>query len=178
MGIRRRTMRTLLDVSFGRRASRVLAVFVGALATLVLPINKAAAQATVDQHVPFTFAGLVNPCTGEEFSGSGFAHLKVFVATTPKGHVSAELNFENVKGITVTGVRYVVPDQENAHIIFDSDVAPATVNDESTQQFIRQAEDGTFIMGDDFYQRLRMQFTINANGVVTVDRTEFTTECR
>ncbi len=142
-----------------------------------LPASKAAAQATVDQHVPFSEA-VINPCTSELFSGSGFFHIKTVVTFTPNTHFSSELNVEDFKGATATGVTYVTTEESSFHTIFDTDVAPATQNQEFTEHFIRQGEDGTFIMGDDFYARVRDQLTINANGVVTVDNSEFTITCK
>ena len=40
------------------------------------------------------------------------------------------------------------------------------------------SESGIFIMGDDFYMTVRAKMTINANGVVTVDRDDMFMECQ
>ena len=154
--------------------------FVVVAVAFTLLASKAAAQTTVDQHVPINQAVLnpLNPCTGELFFGSGFLHLKTFVTLSPNSHFSTELNVEDFKGATATGVTYVATEESSFHTIFDTDVAPATQNQEFTEHFIRQGEDGTFIMGDDFYARVRAQLTINANGVVTVDNSEFTITCK
>jgi len=154
--------------------------FVVVAVAFTLLASKAAAQTTVDQHVPINQAVLnpLNPCTGELFFGSGFLHLKTFVTLSPNSHFSTELNVEDFKGATVTGVRYVATEDLTEHLIFDSDVAPLTENEEFTEHLVRQGEDGTFVMGDDFYIRIRAQFTINANGVVTVDNSEATATCK
>jgi hypothetical protein len=44
--------------------------------------------------------------------------------------------------------------------------------------FTRLGEGGTLFPDDDLYFRLKQHFTINANGVVTVNRFEITSECR
>jgi hypothetical protein len=131
----------------------------------------------VETHVPFTFA-FVNPCLAEPFSGSGFFHFKSLVTTAPKFHTSTEMNFEDTKGFTVTGVRYVVPFDVSAHEIADADFAPANGTTELMEQFIRQAEDGTLVMDDDFYFKLKLHFTVNATGGVTASFTDPRVECR
>jgi hypothetical protein len=45
-------------------------------------------------------------------------------------------------------------------------------------QFIRQAEDGSFVMGDDFIFRFSAHFTYNGNGDLTASFSDLTTECR
>ena len=130
------------------------------------PLAAALASPFVDTHVPFTFADF-NPCTGEAFSGPGFIHMKIYLTSAPNFHISIEENLEDVKGVTVTGVRYVVPAQTSQHLIADQDFAPSSGTFEEIEQFIRQGEDGTFIMGDDFYMRFMFHFTVNANGDAT-----------
>jgi hypothetical protein len=118
-----------------------------------------------------------NPCTGELFVGVGFMHTKVTLTLAPNFHVSAEENLEGVKGTTASGVRYVVPEQTSSHMIIDQDFAPANATVEHMMQFIRQAEDGTFILGDDFFVRIRFHVTINANGDETVSFFDPTATC-
>src|SRR5881392_292732 len=77
-------------------AWRVFVAPVAAVAAFTLPARKAAAQATVDQHVPFS-SGAFNPCTGEVFSGSGFFHIKTYETLSPNVHFSSELNIEDFK---------------------------------------------------------------------------------
>ena len=90
-----------------------------------------------------------------------------------------EENLEAVKGTTVSGVRYGVPEQNSLHTIIDtSDSAPANQTIEEMMQFIRQAEDGSFIMGDDFYVSLKSHVTVNANGDLKVFFFEPTAMCR
>jgi len=134
--------------------------------SLSAPLAAALDPPSVDTHVPFTFAD-VNPCTGEPFSGPGFIHLRIYLTSGPNFHLSIEENLEDVKGVTLTGVRYVVPAQTSQQLIADQDFAPASGTFQEIEQFIRQGEDGTFIMGDDFYLRMMFHFTVNANGDAT-----------
>ena len=161
-----------------RRLTELLVVLVMVAAALVVPANKATAQPIVlDRHVPFNFA-VVNPCTGELFTGSGFVHLKITFTVAPNFHLSVEQNIESAQGTTATGVKYVVPLQVAAHTIIDSDFAPVTATQEVMEQFIRQGEDGTFVMGDDFFLRIKIHLTVNANGDVTASFSDFTITCK
>jgi hypothetical protein len=144
---------------------------------LLFPVSKAAAQAAVDTHVPFT-ATAVNPCTGEALAGSGFIHVKVFESFDPNFHASMEANVESFQAMTVTGVRYVVPEQLASHTIADTDAVPANGTEEEFAQLIRQAEDGSFVAGDDFYVKISAHFTYNGNGDLTASFSDLTTECR
>jgi hypothetical protein len=49
---------------------------------------------------------------------------------------------------------------------------------ESTLQFVRSGEDGTFLPGDDFYEHFLAHITANANGVVTVEDVTTDSRCR
>ena len=168
-------MRTFLSRLFLQRQTRRIAVLVVAVVALALPASKAAAQPTT--HLPVPFVGF-NPCTGEAFAGAGFMHVKTTFTTAPNFHVSVEVNIESAQGTTVTGVRYVAPFQNSFHQIMDSDFVPANATSEEMMQFIRQGEDGTLVLGDDFYVRTKFHFTVNANGEMTVDNLETTCTCR
>ena len=156
-------------------AWRALMVLVAAVAAFTLPARKAAAQIN-DQHVPFT-TSFFNPCTGEVLTGSGFLHFRESITTTPNFHFSLEENIESFQATTALGVRYVVPAQLSEHIVADQDFMPTTENAEETFQLIRQAEDGTFVLGDDFFFRIHIVFVVDANGVVRVDTFEFSQTC-
>ncbi len=93
-------------------------------------------------------------------------------------HLSMEANVESFQATTITGVRYVVPEQLSSHTIADTDAVPANATDEATAQLIRQAEDGSFVMGDDFYLRYSAHFTYNGNGDLTASFSDMTMECR
>ena len=104
--------------------------------------------------------------------------MKVFETFDPNHHVSMELNLESFQATTITGVRYVAPLQASSHEIADTDFVPANSTVEEMVQFIRQAEDGSFVMGDDFIFRFSAHFTYNGNGDLTASFSDLTTECR
>jgi hypothetical protein len=171
--VREAQMEKLLGM---QRAWRSMAQ-VGAALALVLPAGKAAAQANVDTHMPIS-AVVTNPCTGEAFQGSGFIHIKIFESFDPNYHVSMEANVESFQGVTASGVMYVLPEQLASHTIADSNGLPVNATDEEMAQIIRQGEDGSLVMGDDFFVRISSHFTYNGNGDLTADFSNVTTECR
>jgi hypothetical protein len=135
---------------------------------------------TVEQRVPLA-GGNTNDCTGEFFSITGFFHTKVHMSTTLDGRMNTttEFNLESVKGVVVaTGVTYVETAETSTMWNRDLDSVPQTSNYESHVLMNRLGEDGSFIAGDDSYSKVLMHYTVNANGTVTVQRAEFTFECR
>jgi hypothetical protein len=158
-------------------SGRLWMLLIGAGVALLFPVSDAAAQATVDTHVPIT-AGGNNPCTGEAFVGSGFIHVKIFESFVPNYHVSMEENVESFQAATSSGVRYVVPEQISSHTIADTDGVPVNSTVEEIAQAIRQGEDGALVTGDDFYIRFSSHYTYNGNGDLTASFSDFTTECR
>jgi hypothetical protein len=160
-----------------RRAVLFVAIIVAALA---LARVTDAATAVLEKHIPFTDA-FANPCTGETIMAAGFMHLKVTINQSGSGMVLSglEVNFQDTKGVTLlTGVRYIVPTESAVHSVEASDGMPMNVTAEEMHQFIRQGADGTLFPEDDFLQHTLIHFTINANGVMTVDKFEFRDECR
>jgi hypothetical protein len=153
------------------------AILAAAVAVLV-GAPSAAAETAVTTISPFTFAG-DNPCTGEAFSGTGALHMLVGGTLSGGGTAQShtEANLQGLKATTLLGKKYVVVDTSNHTIVFDTpDLMPFHEELEWTVQFVRQAEDGSLIMGDDFYEHILAHVTVNANGVVTVD--DFTDDQR
>ena len=92
-----------------------------------------------------------------------------------------EAGFSGLQAVTtfpVAGKRYVVIDQENQTITFDSDGAPAHETVEHTLQFVRSGEDGSLLMDDDFYEHFLAHITANANGTVTVQDFTLNATCK
>src|SRR5438105_8326502 len=139
-------MERLLATLLGVQARWRCVMLAAAALAVLLPAGRAAAQPVVDAHMPITGV-VVNPCTGETAKGSGFVHVKVFESLDPNDHVSMEANVESFEAITLTGVRYVVPEQLSSHTIADSDGVPVNATDEEMAHLIRQGEDGSFVMG-------------------------------
>jgi|GEM_PF-5595137 len=151
---------------------------VAALMVLGSMSNTAVAQTPItDSHVPFGGPAL-NPCTSEIFTFTAFFHLKSYFDTTPNGHLAVEMNVEDAKGTTTSGVRYVATHQDNIHTIFDiPDGAPTNQTVEIVTHFIREKQDPSF-PNDDFYLRFKAHLTINSNGVVTVQFSDYNITCK
>jgi len=170
-----RTMRTIVSLGVVPPARHLLAI----MAVLVSPClsGMAAAQTVTTTHQAVNWQA-VNPCTGELVTGSGFVHGTFTLETTPNLHISGEFNAENFKGTTGSGVQYIATEQDNFHFIFDvPDFAPATYTVELTTHLVRQGQDPSFT-NDDFHVRIKGHVTVNANGAVTAQFSDFTTECK
>jgi hypothetical protein len=146
------------------------AVLLTALLSASVFAAGAGAQPTVVTHSPF-FAVIGNPCTAEAVTLTGFIHTET---DTTGGKFRIQMNLQDVKGTTVAGVRYVSKNTVSAIV---NDLPPgSTANGEASNHMVRQAEDGTFPLGDDFMLKARAQFVVNANGVTTVSNFEVTTD--
>jgi hypothetical protein len=110
--------------------------------------------------------GGFNMCTGEPFSGTGELHFLMSENLSASGNIESHLNvrFDGLKAVTTTGKKYVVQDT------FNHDFTIGTASEDTfdiTAHFVRVGEDGTFVLGDDFYEYFRAHITANANGVPT-----------
>jgi hypothetical protein len=154
-----------------RRAALVLAI-VAVGGSALIGAQVAAAATAVETVTPFTF-GAMNPCTGEPFSGTGAMHFLVGGNVSLSGMTQShtEANLEGLKAYgMLTGKRYVVGDTSNETYVFDAtDLMPFHYHLEWTVHFVRQGEDGSLIWGDDYFEHIKANATVNANGVVTVD---------
>jgi hypothetical protein len=141
----------------------------------------AAANTAVSTTTPIFFDG-VNPCTGEYFAGNGNVHLLVSGTLSTGGIAQShiEANLQGLQAVTIPGgKKYLVPDASSQTLVFDtSDGAPFHETLEVLVQFVRQGEDGTFVMGDDFYEHFLAHATVNANGTVTVEDFSDDSRCR
>jgi hypothetical protein len=161
------------------RLGRLLVVAVTLAAAALIGASRASADLTVTTNTPFTFSD-VNPCTMEPFAGTGNFHFvesaNLSAGGTAMWHSVADLN--GLQATTLTGKKYVVKDDEIQTIVFDTpDTAPYHETIQWDVHFIRQGEDGSFILGDDFYSHILAHATVNANGVVTVDDYSESTSC-
>ena len=75
------------------------------------------------------------------------------------------MHIDGLKAIGMpNGKTYIVQD------VYSDEFVIAGATEETfdiTAHFIRQGEDGTLILGDDFYEYMRTHITANANGMVT-----------
>jgi hypothetical protein len=145
------------------RARLILGVIGAAVAALGL----AASAAAVDTRTPIT-EPLFNPCTQEPLVAQGFIHITsdFTVGTDGSLHDRYHLNMEGMTAKTVTGVKYVVQEEWNVGTNADED--HSTTHHIFKQHYVRTREDGTFVLGDDFYVYFKLHLTTNANGAPVV----------
>jgi hypothetical protein len=143
--------------------------------------SAAAADTAISTTTPITFTS-TNPCVvpAEVFVGSGNVHVVVSSNLSTSGMVQSHLQ-ANLQGLHAaaipSGKKYEVPDSFTESFEFDTpDLAPFHATFAFMAQFIRVGEDGTYLVGDDFYEHFLAHMTVNANGIVTVD--DFTDETR
>jgi hypothetical protein len=146
---------------FGRAASRLLVVAAGAL----IGVTSAWADPAVSTSTPFTYDG-VNMCTGEAFMGTGTLHTTMREGLSASGNLESHwyVRIDGLKAVTVSGKTYVVQD------VFAHDFTFSKASEDTfviVAHYVRVGEDGTFVLGDDFYEYLRTHATANATGVPT-----------
>jgi hypothetical protein len=146
----------------GLRALRRVLVVV---ALLALGVTGEASAITFSHDTPVTYGG-VNMCTGEAFMGTGTVHFLMNDSLSANGMITHDLNvrFDGLQAFTPTGKKYVVQDVFYDHFVFTSADEETT---DITAHFIRVGEDGSFVLGDDFYEYMRTHITANANGQIT-----------
>jgi hypothetical protein len=163
-----------------RRAMPVLAALVFGVGALVSAAG-ATAGPEVSTTTPFTFSG-TNVCVTppEDFVGSGQLHLLISDNASNSGNIQfhIEATFSGMQAVTIAGKKYVVISQEDQTDTFDSDGMPAHETLEHTVQFVRSGEDGSLVMGDDFYEHFLAHITANANGTVTVQDLTIDATCK
>jgi hypothetical protein len=150
-----------------RRAHVLPAIFATAgLVAALVGATGAAAGPAASETIPITYTG-TNTCTGEAFTGTGDSHFLVSENVSASGVVQYHLD-THIDGLQavglVSGKRYVVQDTFDHEFVF-SNASEDTFD--ITAHFVRVGEDGTLILGDDFYEYLRTHITANANGAVT-----------
>jgi hypothetical protein len=166
------------------RATVVLSALMIAGVALLGPTGATAGPAFTTT-TPFPFSGS-NPCTGELLEGTGQLHF--LLTSNESGNVPGTGNVQFHLDTTISGLqavttfpipgkKYVVINEEGLTDTFDSDVAPFHQTVEHTFQLVRSGEDGT-IGGDDFYEKFLAHFTVNANGIVTVDDFTLDPHCK
>ena len=161
------------------RLGRLLLVAAMLVAAALVGAGTASADGTtVSTTTPMTFSD-VNPCTMEAFVGTGNFHFLETgsVSLDGKVHWHSVYDLNGMQATTVTGKKYTVKVDELQTYGFDSDLAPYHVTQDWDVHFIRQGEDGNFVLGDDFHSHILAHTTINANGVVTVDDYSENTYC-
>jgi len=147
---------------FGR--GRICALLVLAAGALAVATGAAAAPG-VSTTTPFTYFG-DNSCAVEAFTGTGTMHTVTSDNLSPSGNIQFNLTVmvDGLQAVTVTGKKYVVHDTfSNNFTISKATESSFTI----VAHYVRVGEDGSFILGDDFYEYLQTHVTANANGVPT-----------
>jgi hypothetical protein len=142
----------------------LLAAFVLAGGALIATPG-ATADPAFSQTSTVTYSG-ANSCTVETFIGTGTVHFLESVNESGTGNVHYDLQttIDGLQAVTPLGKRYVVHDSFSDDFVFSG---ASEQNFGFTAHFIRVGEDGTFVLGDDFYEYLRTHITANANGMIT-----------
>jgi hypothetical protein len=151
---------------FARRGAFALLVLAGALVAATC----AAAGPGVSTTEPFTY-GMTNPCTGEAFVGDGTLHTTMSENLSASGNIESHLEarIDGLKAVTLTGKKYVVQDTFNWQFTI------AKGSEETfdiVAHYVRVGEDGSLVLGDDFYEYMKTHITANANGMVTASKVD------
>ena len=146
----------------GRRAALGVAVLAASALTAATSAWAGPAVATT---TPFMYTGM-NPCAVEGFTGDGKLHTTASENLSASGNIEFHLyaRLDGLKAVTAMGKKYVV--QET----FAWDFTISKASEETFQvvaHFVRVGDDGSFVLGDDFYETIRAHITANANGVIT-----------
>ena len=144
------------------RTAFILATLVSSGGVLISATGAAAGPA-FEETTPFTYPG-TNMCTGEMFTGTGTLHFLMSENLSASGNLQSKLDthIDGLQATTVTGKKYVVQD------VFDHSFVFAGADEDNfdiTAHFIRVGEDGTFILGDDFYFRIHTHVTATDSAV-------------
>jgi hypothetical protein len=158
-------MTSLLRRQGSPRRILVLATLAFGIGALVTPSGAMAGPA-VSSTSPFTYDG-ANSCTGETFAGTGTLHLLMSENLSASGVIESHLNarLDGLQAVTLTGKKYIVQDTFNHEFVIHGLGGEDTFD--ITAHYVRLGEDGSFVLGDDFYEYLRAHITANANGIVT-----------
>jgi len=157
-------------------------VIVAALLLVAVVPSTASADTGVTFEQRVAFAGFeTNACTGEEFYATGYFHIKTHQSVSLDGRLNTttEFNFEDIKGIAlVTGATYIEAAETSSSWQRDFDFVPQSSTYEDDVVMNRLGENGTFVLGDDLYQKVLMHYTVNANGTLTANQFDIDLRCR
>jgi hypothetical protein len=147
-------------------------------ATVIALVSAASALADTVTETEPVFAGTTfSDCTMESVVYDGKMHMTV--RTSDDGsHTGAEVHIVSMTATgLVSGARYVYSNNQNesSNVSFNG-ATEATA--EQTVILNRLGEDKTIVLGDDMRMHVSFHMTKNANGVVTVDRTDVRNECQ
>ena len=137
------------------------------------PARGQATTTTTNETVPFT-STLFNQCNGDQVTFSGNMHVVNTLTTDANGgtHLKTHTNYQNVTGTgTPSSITYNVRTVSN-EVINDNDGPQYTATVISTVKLTAQGP------ALDFYLRLVLHVTVNANGQTISNVQESNFECR
>jgi hypothetical protein len=162
-----------------RSRAGVVAVLAIVAGTLIGATGAAAGPAVTETFAtPYTFD---DPCTGEVFEGTGTTHFVMSESLSTTGAIwsHVEVRIDGLQAVGLTSQkRYIAQDTFDHEFVFTR-ASEETFN--ITAHFVRVGEDGTLLLGDDFYAYLRAHITADANGMVTafrIDTNDDTPPCQ
>ena len=132
-----------------------------------------ASTTTTNETVPFT-STLFNPCNNDTVTFSGNMHVTNTLTVDGSGgtHLKTHTNYQNVTGTgTPSGITYNVRTVSN-EVTNDNDGPQYNATVISTVKLTAQGP------ALDFYLRVVMHVTVNANGETTSSAQESSFECR
>ena len=135
------------------------------------------AETILNQTIPYS-AMTFNTCTDELVFVEGSLHTTMRLGTSgDRTHEGVHVQSTGVQGTTLAGARYVEMEIQNQQFNYTG-LAPFEFTDERTHNLTRLGEDGSFVEGDDLRFHSIIHITVNANGILTVDKSEFSSDCR
>ncbi len=132
-----------------------------------------ATTTTTSENIPFT-SSLFNQCNGDTVTFSGTLHATNSMTTDASGgtHLKTHMNYQDVTGTgTPSGVNYRVGTVSN-EVVNDNDGPQSTATVISTVKLIAQGPTLNYFL------RVVLHVTINANGETTSTVQEAGFECR
>ena len=151
---------------------RILLLAIAAIAFTTLPSFKAPPAIVTDTHIDF--AGpffVVSPCNGEFVTLDGTISLDVHTVINGN-RVNESIHYSgHLEGTGDQGNSYILNFNENAHQNGSLVNGSLTINDVLSQTTVSKGG------APNYKVKAYFKVTINANGTVTVLRSDFTVEC-
>ena len=107
--------------------------------------------------------------------GDGTLHTTTTDNLSASGNIEFHLEsrLDGLKAVTLTGKKYVVQDTSNLQFTISK---ASEETDGIVVHYVRVGEDGSFVLGDDFYEYLKTHITANANGMVTAFKVDMNSQ--
>jgi len=142
------------------------------LLAVILLVSSFSRAAETQQDVPFPGGTLVNPCNDEEIAlAPATIHVNTHTFTTGNGQIKMQIH-ENtlLHGIGTSGASYVLPlDVSEIENINGTGATEASVV--ANEKMIGQGPSSNLRV------HILEHFTINANGIIVIDRFEVSQSC-